>query len=202
MVDSRDKKAQVIKATLNRLVNDYKSNPRKYLTENDIVIQAHRFLQDGIISNESKLSIHSEFRPYNFREGKGIHNDKWTCLRHINHASKCDVAIVDSDTKYWKITKEKIKCLHSKKLKKKKLRYWRFLVYPIEAFKAIFEFKMRVQGNLSNIREDIDKLVLIKEANSSCLTYMIVLDRKATSKSMNTIREYAREKDIPLLTHE
>lgn len=101
---------------------------------------------------------------------------------------------------YWEKTKKKITYLQSKNPTKKKLRYWRFLIYPIEAFQAVFECKMRVQGNLSNIREDIKKLVKIKKGNSNCLTYMIVLDREASPISMNTIREYARKKGTPIFT--
>lgn len=192
-----------IESTLLRVKADYNANPRKYLTENDIVFQAYRHLQDEVLSDESKLSIHSELRPYKFEEKKGIHDNGWACLKQINHASKCDLAIVDSNKLYWNKTKKKIITLHSvKNPNKKKLRYWRFLIYPVEAFRAVFEFKMRVQGNLTNIREDIDKLVLIHEANPDCLTFMIILDRKASPKSMNTIREYSQMKGIQLLTHE
>jgi len=60
-----------IESALKRLIYDYNTNPRKYLTENDIVIQAHIFLQDAVISNNPKLTIHSELRPYNFEEKKG-----------------------------------------------------------------------------------------------------------------------------------
>lgn len=190
-----------IESALRLLCCEYNTTPRKFMTESDIVIQAHKLLQDVVIKNKPKHAIHSELRPYKFDKKQGIKDNHWRCLDQINHAAKCDLAIVLSNETFWKKTKDKITCLQSKNPNKKKLRYWRFLIYPVEAFQAAFEFKMRVQGNLTNIREDIDKLVQIKKGEPDCLTYMIVLDKVASPISMNTIREYSRKKGIPLFTH-
>ncbi len=83
-----------IESALRQLLCEYKTTPRNFMTENDIVIQAHKLLQDAVISNNPKLAIHSELRPYKFKEQKGIKDNDWRSLDQINHASKCDTAIV------------------------------------------------------------------------------------------------------------
>ena len=194
------KQFQIEKA-LTELVSDYCKHPTKYMTENDIVIQAHKLIQKHVLNTKQKLSLHSELRPYIFEGDIGIHEMDWNPVDQINHASKCDLAIIDTSSIHWDKTMKKIVCLHSRKRRKKKLNYWRFLVYPVKAFKAAFEFKMRVRGNLSNIEEDILKLNLIRCKNSKCLTYMIILDKEASNKNMKTIRAFDREETM-LITHE
>lgn len=79
-----DQKFQInIESTIKRVICDYRTIPRKYLTENDIVTQAYKLLEDAVISNNPKLSIHSELRPYIFNEEKGIQDNNCASLNKL-----------------------------------------------------------------------------------------------------------------------
>ena len=188
--------------TFPRLVSEYCNNERLILTESDMVNRAYYFIQESGILEKHSLAIHSELRPYDFKDRKAIHDGSWSDIDQINHAAKFDLALVDASDDYWDQAHQYILCSQSKTRKKKRIRYWRFLVYPLKAFKAAFEFKIRVQGNKDNILKDVDKLSLLDEKNKCCLKYLIILDRKAPERTIKSIKDYARQFErFQIITH-
>ena len=49
------------------------------------------------------------------------------------------------------------------------------------------EFKVRFRGNTSRIRKDIKKLESLNDKNKDCLKYLVIMDCKASRRSVNTI---------------
>lgn len=167
-----------------------------------MVNRAYYLIQESGILKKHDLAIHSELRPYDFKKRKAIHDEKWSDIKQVNHAAKFDLTLVETSEQYWYQAFQHILDHQSKNIKKKRIRYWRFLVYPLRAFKAAIEFKIRVQGNKDNIMKDVKKLSLLHQKNTCCLKYLIILDRKASDRTIQTIiEEISQREGIQLITH-
>jgi len=185
---------------LSKIVQEYKDNKRLILTESDLVnIVYSRIATSGIRDNHSVL-IHSELRP--IKGVEAIRDEKWQPVKPINYAKKVDLVLIDSAKKHWKEAYEYVKSYQTKDGEKgSDLRYWRFLAYPVDAFKAVLEFKIRVNGNSSGIKKDIKKLSLIRCKKPDCLTYLVILDRKGRPSLMNKIIDESNTKNLRLYSN-
>jgi len=134
------------------------------------------------------LEIHSELRPWIKNGNEILRGDQWVNLERarVNYAAKVDLAITDPE--YFKDAYEKIRKIQGLG---DRLKYWRILLYPLKAFHAIFEIKVRVSGNKRRIVDDLNKLSLLYCRNKTCKYYLIVLDRAATNKQMLSIKNEA-----------
>lgn len=180
---------------MKELVEKYEKCERLILTESDLVNRVFSMiLRSGIPENHT-LGIHTELRPFIGKEA--IRGEKWQTVEPINYAAKCDLVLIDPATKFWSEAYSKVwdyQTNHGEK--RDDLRYWRFLAYPVEAFRAVFEFKIRVKGNTRGIKKDIKKLCLIKCKNPDCLTYLVILDRKGTTKELQKIKNELETEEV------
>jgi hypothetical protein len=179
---------EIIEDSIEEILKDYKREERSYLTEGDVICRL--FLA---LSHKLKVFVHSQMRPY-ARSGKDvlvIINGEWEKGNKANKGSLVDLAIIDTDEKFWKDAFKK-----AKNDQGSKLRYWRILSYPVEAFLAAIEVKIRVRGNVSRIYKDIEKLVAIRKKNPKCLAYLVVLDRCATPEDLEKIGRRAANENI------
>ena len=103
-----------------------------------------------------------------------------------------DVVVIDGKQRYFKKALE----YETKKIKK----YWRLVNYPLEAFAVCIEIKIRVSGNMKRIKKDIKKLYTIGETKKEkgCFVYLVVVDRKASIKSINDIQKYCDNNRVTL----
>jgi len=177
--------ANIIEDAIKELINNYKKDRERVsekicLTENDVVCKLYSLLHGNLGEN---LEIHSELRPY-IPKGENnvnvdvIRNTGWEKQNGANEGAKIDLAIIDTIESYWKQAFKKAKKDQNWE-KKEGLKYWRILSYPLNAFRAVIEIKIKVRNNYPRIRRDIEKLKMIKKENPACLTYMVVLDRYA-----------------------
>ena len=148
----------IYKEIINQLAEKYRREENTFLTENDIVIHlAHMLINEG-------KTVHSELRPWIPECNKIIKGDKWTELERLNRCVKVDVAVTDPNPEYLEQALTRIKG------QRNQLKYWRILLYPLKGFKAVFEVKIRVEGNLKRIYKDIEKLNLMHRRNKDCNT--------------------------------
>jgi len=165
---------------VNELAELYQDEKSMFLTENDVVLWLGRMLHDVVGQG---LEVHSELRPW-IPEDLVIRANKWDELKQLNWCSKVDLAVTDS--KYFQLAYDKIKKIQGKK---SGLKYWRILLYPLEAFRAVFEVKARVSGNLDLIYEDIEKLSLMQCRHEDCEYYLLVFDKAASDEHLKQIEE-------------
>ncbi|MCD6474586.1 MAG: hypothetical protein J7K47_06780 [Thermoplasmata archaeon] len=195
---------ELIEKAIGNILTDYKKNEKRYTTEGDVV--AHLFCElQKVFKKKEEIILHSQVRPFDKdKESKVrvIKEGKWIEQPQANAGSVVDLAILTmgENDKYWEIAFEKaMKDQYKNKYKNKNgLKYWRILSYPVEAFLAAIEIKVRVDNNKKRIFEDIDKLHCLKSKNPNCLTYMLVLDRYASKNILRSIEERAEEKEVPL----
>jgi len=178
---------------LGEISQNYCKNERYILTESDLVNETYSCIRQSGILRKYGLSMHTEIRPYEPKKDKVIRNKDWEKLEQINYAAKFDLVLVDDDEKYWKITRTRI--AQAQTGTDSKLKYWRFLLYPVESFRAVIEFKVRVKGNRKNIRKDIKKMKALHIKNNECLKYLVILDRVAPKISVNSILDELKEED-------
>ncbi len=190
---------QDIENLLIQLIEKYNSNERYVLTESDLVNRFYHMILTSDILSKHDLILHSELRP--FDGVHVIHDQKWEKVNQINYAAKFDLALLDPHNKFWKEAFEKVLEGQTRHGKRKGIQYWRFLSYPLSAYKAVFEFKIRAKGNTTRIKEDIKKLDLLHERNLDCLTYLILLDRKAPKITIERVKkELEKHKHIRFFT--
>jgi len=169
----------------------YKRSERNFLTEADIVSSLIQALRKHVQCD--RIAIHSQLRPFLKKNGKvkviGEERSKdksrkrrWIEQKRANKGARFDIALVSRDEKHWKKALE-----NAKEDQGGKLKYWRILSYPLEAFHAIVETKVRVSGNIDEIRGDIERLVMVRQENPRCLTFLVVMDKKAKSKDLERI---------------
>jgi hypothetical protein len=171
-----------IERSIRQLIEDYRENELSYLTESDVVASLLGKLRERLGSDY----VHCELRPYDV-EGKFISGKprKWS---KDGRGSLVDIAV---------IRKHQLKAT----IKEKRRKYWRYLSFPVESFTASIEVKIRTWRNKRNIRPDVDKLRLIKEANPDCLVYLLVLDRKASPEDIGKVRDYAKENHVGFFSY-
>ena len=134
---------------MEELVKLYIQNDRLMLTESDLVNRAFSMIFSSDILEKHKLAIHSELRP--FKGEQSIQGGKWQSVKQINYAAKFDLALIDKSVQYWEEAYTKVLDAQSRRGKRRGIQYWRFLVYPLEAHKVVFEFKKRLKGKYVRI---------------------------------------------------
>ena len=210
-----------IKESIQELVTEYNENPWSLITESDVTNRLYSILQRRPVLKG--ISIHSELRPFQSKlQGKAslpfVIKDRkdphWVRQRKANDGAMIDLVLVDSDKRFENEAHKKAVLEQGKreieKLIRKglepvedslELRYWRMLSYPVKAFKAAIEAKIRVSGNMPKIRNDVKKLKKIKEENDECGLYLVVLDCKADDRKLREIRAFADEyKVVPFIS--
>jgi len=198
--ESSVKIEEIIIQSLNELAEDYKTNERRYLTEGDSVANLFSIINQKFKVTDVPLLVHLEMRPYTTHDGKTLiigserkgSKVKWIKQEKANDGYLVDLAVIDLSESFWSEAIEKAKFDQSAG----KLKYWRILSYPVRAFLVAIEVKVRVQGNTTRIRQDIDKLEAVKIKNPSCLTYFVILDRCASSLTLKEIFAYANRKNV------
>jgi len=175
----------LVEECLKEFVRNYGNDayPYELLTEGDAASLLFCILKNRMKGPKfSTFKIHSELRPFIEEENKHKvikrKGSEWEWAEHKpeNSGAVVDIVIIDSDPEY------------SKKAEKSERKYWRIVSYPLEAFHACIEVKIRVSGNIRNIKKDISKLCKIREHNKQCLVYLTVVDRKATSEDIKEIK--------------
>lgn len=188
---------EFINIAIKNIINDYRCHIKKYTTEGDVIANLFAQLSHNKFKN---LYIHSQVRPFkgNIGNEEVIIDGNWRKQEKANSGCIVDLAILDLQDKYWK--KTILKANKDQKIKRnsneKTLKYWRILSYPVEAFHAAIEVKVRVKNNKSRIIKDIKKLSIIKKTNPKCLTYLIIVDRCTSKKTIKNIQKYAERNRI------
>jgi len=191
---------EFIEKAIEKILEDYEKNKKKYTTEGDIICNLFAKLCD--ISWGENIIVHSQVRPFRGEIGREevIRNGEWNEPKNkkANSGSVIDLAIIDMSKDYWNksIKKANIDQIGSVRQDTNFLKYWRILSYPVEALRAAIEVKAKVRGNRDRIWKDIGKLIKIKEGNPDCLTYMIIADRRASSDRIQKIIENFGDKKI------
>lgn len=167
------------------LVSLYQKKRTIFLSEGDSVLHLNTLLHN---IPDFSLEVHSELRPWIQDSDEILRGQGWENLEgaQVNWAAKVDLAVTDPG--YFKAAYEKIREIQGKK---KELKYWRILLYPLKAFHAIFEIKVKVHRNKSRIVKDLNKLTSLYRKNENCQYYLIVLDRAATIKRLQSIEQEA-----------
>lgn len=181
---------RVIEATISSFGRKYNKYKKRYLTEADVVSDLFSML-DQRLKQDPNLAVHSQLRPFS-GENRVIRGKVWKQVSWISQqkdprrGSLVDIAVIDMSEAYWKRALNKAK----------RFDYWRILSYPVEAFRAALEVKIRVKGNFDTIKRDIVKLVKIRNKSPDCLSYLIVSDRKSVREDRERIKKFGREQGI------
>ena len=148
--------------------------------------------------NVEGFKVHVGLRPYRKRSdeklvlvAKDSPSEEWGWKEQKpNSGAIVDVVVIDGKRKYFDqaCTDEKIK----------NKECWRLVTYPLEAFAVCIEVKIRVSGNMDRIKKDINELRKIRETKKDCLVYFLVVDRKASIKSIKKIKELCDKNNVPL----
>jgi len=196
---------------IHQLVEDYQLDAEqgRFLTENDAACRLFALLDEK--SNAYDIGVHSELRPFCC----GDHtNDVKNCLvirenkdgkiawdkqgDDAKNGSRVDICLISQNGRYLKKAKLKAKFDqlgpnfdHAGT----DLKYWRILSYPVEAFQAAIEIKIKVHKNMTRIKKDIEKMAVLKQNNDQCQTYLVVLDRQADHKYIEKIKNIAHNRD-------
>lgn len=196
---------EVVKGAILQIINNYKRTPRAYLTEADVVSDLACDLKSMIMTKHGELAVHCELRPFqeinlHKRNTKQkylvIVGDRWVPQQRANSGAHFDIIVVSNDKEFWRRAYENALYYQGKRRKRKVLSYWRFLSYPVDAFYAVVEVKVRVSGNVSKIKRDMDRLFALQKKNSNCFTYVLVLDRKAKPRDKKYLKEYSERLGI------
>jgi hypothetical protein len=210
-----------IKDSINELVIQYNRSPWSFTTESDVTNKLYSLLQ-GRLDSEDAV-IHSELRPFlRMSQGKEpqylVIKDRkepqWIGQEKANGGAMIDIVVVDGEERFRKEALEKAtreqRNKEIMKLRRKgiepiegslKLRYWRMLSYPVKAFRAAIEVKIKVSGNVSKIKNDVKKLRKIRDENRECRLYLLVLDRMAASKKLEDLKGFAKSHDVTSFDH-
>ena len=182
-----------INKSIIELRSDYERNQMNYFTENDLVSSLYTILNRNL---DKKWGLHSELRPYRINRKRMTLDGKneWTeiNLKSPSAGARVDLAVISRDEKYF----EDAKTTAGNRF----TRYWRLPLYPIEAFQAAIELKVRVSGNLRAIIKDIEKLSKIRLTNAQCQVFLLVFDRKGDPRTISEIRELAQANEINFIS--
>lgn len=171
-----------ITGAIRKLIIEYSEATRFFMTESDVIMRIHLLLcEEGV----DRHQIHSELRPYRIknREVQVLTGQGWV-KKGQNNGSKLDLSVIDISPNYWDMA-----YAMAPKTSSGQPRYWRFILCPCEAFEAAIEVKVRVGGNHTRIGRDIEELAWLHEENPDCLLYYIVLDKAASSRILDRVRE-------------
>ena len=182
---------KIVSESIESIVKSYSRPENKilYLTEGDVVASLYSILRDRLKGVED-VTVHSQLRPYDARSkevrviGEREKKMQWKTQSRANDGSIVDIIVIDSDESYWKDACRKAK----KDQGSRKLKYWRIVSYPVKAFRAAIEVKVKVRSNFSGIRRDVKKLETLKEADSDCLLFLVVLDRRASVEDLDEVK--------------
>lgn len=189
----------IVEECLKKLVKTYEEEEHKkdFLTENDVVSSLFCMLKDEMKKrNVEGFGVHSGLRPCIEEEGTNLvikardsSSAEWEWKKHKpkNSGSVVDIVIINNKQEYFG---------QAENLCPKD--YWRLVTYPLEAFAVCIEVKIRVSGNIKRIKKDINKLRKIRETKKNCLAYLVVVDRKASTKNKETIETFSRNNGVPL----
>jgi len=183
-----------IDTIIKKLRERYYKDKRLILTEGDMINHAHTMLIRANIPEKYNLSLHSELRPFDASTYEFIRDNGWSKDVPINYAVKFDLSLIDKSKDYWDVTYRRV--AQAQTGHENKVKYWRFLLYPSEAFKAVIEFKIRVNNNLKNLKKDIKKLYWLHMRNKECLKFIVIMDRKATERCINNIQRALNNKEF------
>ncbi len=180
---------EYIEHCLLTLKERYEKQELNILTESDLAIRAYKLLSKEI----EPMQLHGELRPFKHKTGQPVKdrrvirelpNSTYECpkfdwRKHSPNAGACfDLSVIEYEDEYLK----KAKSVQPRP-------YWRYPSYPFEAFKAIIEFKIRVNGNVPRILKDVEKIrAMCSEEKGKCIGYLLVLDRKANHTNLTKIR--------------
>jgi len=200
--------SNIIHHALKKIIQSYRDNKCLIMTENDLVIRTYARLSEGGVPD---VSLHSELRPYIgndnlccsvIREltdddcGKTTERFGWHTQGRANRGARFDLVVIQSDverSKLWERALSKAKCDQGLS---SRIGYWRILSYPLEGFKAVIEFKIRVKNNINNIMRDIAKLEKLHDENKNCLLYLVILDRCASEKDLEKIENRLKKTSV------
>jgi hypothetical protein len=186
----------IVRQCIDRIKRDYEDYREGFLTEGDATSSLFCKLKNVMRKHGvTELEIHRELRPYALdgAEAKVIRlvdgAVDWAIHEPKNAGAVVDLAIIERDEKYFNEAE-----------KTSSQEYWRILSYPLDAFVACIEVKVRVAGNIRRIRKDIEKLDRIRNTlqkrGKNCLVHLMVLDRRAPDKSIRTIAAMCRKLSI------
>ena len=181
--------SEYIEHCLLTLKERYEKQELNILTESDLAIRAYKLLSKEI----EPIQLHGELRPFKHKTGQPVKNRRvirelpsstyecpkfdW-CKHSPNAGARFDLSVIEYEDEYL----EKAKLVQPRP-------YWRYPSYPFEAFKAIIEFKVRVNGNVPRILKDVEKIrVMCSEEKGKCIGYLLVLDRKAKQSNLTKIQ--------------
>ena len=192
---------KMVEKVIEEVLEDYEKDEDKktYTTEGDIVSHIFARLLEAPIWDKN-IKIHSQVRPFKGEIGKEkvIRDGKWKDQQgKANAGSVVDLAILDMRDRYWKKALEKaIKDQFGEGRSEGSLRYWRILSYPVEAFRAAIEVKIRVRGNRKKIFKDVEKLCAIKRENPECLTCMVIAFTSVRHQTPSVISKNMRREMV------
>lgn len=188
----------IVNQCVGRVTRDYENYKEGFFTEGDATSSLFCILKDSIRKHyATKHEVHRELRPY-ISCGEEAETRvlrlvdgavDWTTQKTKNTGAVVDLVIIERDEKYFDEAE-----------KTSSQEYWRILSYPLDAFVACIEVKVRVAGNIRRIRKDIEKLDRIRNTlqkrGKNCLVHLMVLDRRAPDKSIRTIAAMCRKLSI------
>jgi len=183
---------EIINRCVEKITDNYEKKKEDYLTEGDVTSSLFCLLKDEMEKhNIEGLKIHRELRPYVKMENnsyviKQVNGAiKWEQHKPKNSGAVVDIAIIKSEQEYFEQAEE----VAPKK-------YWRLLTYPLDAFVACIEVKIRVSGNISRIKKDIDKLCKIRDTihdrGKECFVHLVVLDSEVSDQSRKKIENLCK----------
>ena len=186
----------LVEKCLRKLVRNYAKREEDFLTERDVVCALFCMLKEEMKKRNLRgLQVHSELRPYIkgtdtnrvIKQANGV--VEWKEHKPRNSGAVVDAVIISTSQKYFDEAKENSQDVLEK--------YWRLVTYPLAAFVACVEVKIRVSGNINRIKSDIDKLRIIKDAKKNSLVYLVVVDHRAKADNKRIIEKYCLENGVP-----
>jgi len=192
---------EIIGNSIKELMQEYDENECSYLTENDVICKLYSILTRNC--NPKEFRIHSELRPfYESVENQLVITEEkggkigWYKQQTAKSGFRVDLSLINPKTKFFEALEKAKKDQHARS---GELKYWRMLSYPVEAFHAIIEVKIKVYRN-KTIDKDIEKLVMIRDKNKDCQLYLIILDRKSNPDILKIYKKKAENHNIKYYT--
>ena len=183
--------AATIRSILEELRSEYEDccsldvdDPQAPITERDIVAEIRDRLKAFCRSNG--YQVHCEVKP---APDSGAGPERMRTLPRIDV-----VVLSDKNSVSWLAAAKTLQ----NKYHKGSIQA-RFSSIPVEFFHAAVEAK--IQSDVANAREDIDKLKMIHESNPSCNCFFVLLNARGRVGYHEQIREYAQRKRIEIIEY-
>lgn len=167
-----------IRMSIRDLIDDYDQSPTSYLTESDVVASLACRLRECLKGK----SVHIGLCPVRGSEEMIVGESKQFDV--ANRGCAVDIAVLERELVQSAVSKDGEK------------KYWRYLKFPVEDLKAAIEVKVRVSGNKGRIRDDVKKLKTIGKASRHCLTYLVILDKRARERQLEDVLRKAKEHNV------